>query len=218
MQQDPSLTLDQLRREYLRGGLRRRDLPEDPFALFARWLQQAIEAGIADPTAMVLATVAADGQPSQRIVLLKGVDVAGFVFYTNYLSRKGQEIAGSAQVSLLFPWHMLERQVKVTGVAARLDEAASTDYFASRPRDSQLAAWASPQSEPLPSRAALLARLESVKTRFGDGPVPRPPHWGGFRVQPHSIDFWQGGAHRLHDSFRYAREGTGAWQLTRVAP
>lgn len=218
MQQDPSLTLDQLRREYLRGGLRRRDLPEDPFALFARWLQQAIEAGIADPTAMVLATVAADGQPSQRIVLLKGVAPAGFVFYTNYQSRKGQEIGGSAQVSLLFPWHMLERQVKVTGVAARLDDAASTDYFASRPRDSQLAAWASPQSEPLPSRAALLARLESVKARFGDGPVPRPPHWGGFRVQPQSIDFWQGGAHRLHDSFRYARDSAGAWQLTRVAP
>jgi len=190
----------------------------DPLALFADWFAEAHETEPNDANAMALATATPEALPSVRMVLLKGLDAAGFVFYTNYLSRKGQEIAGSAQVSLLFPWHMLERQVKVTGVAARLDEAASTDYFASRPRDSQLAAWASPQSEPLPSRTALLARLESVKTRFGDGPVPRPPHWGGFRVQPHSIDFWQGGAHRLHDSFRYAREGTGAWQLTRVAP
>lgn len=218
MHSDTILNLEHFRREYLQGGLHRHDLPEDPFVLFSRWQQQTIDAGVTDPTAMVLATVDAEGQPSQRIVLLKEVDDQGFVFYTNYESHKAQDIAGNARVSLLFPWQLLERQVKVRGIAAKLSAEESAEYFASRPRDSQLAAWASPQSQPLPSRAALLARLDAVKAKFGEGPVPLPPNWGGYRVRPQIIEFWQGGAHRLHDSFRYVRLPEDMWELSRIAP
>lgn len=209
--------LDAIRREYLQGGLRRRDLPADPLDLFHRWQAQAVDAGLIDPTAMVLATVDGAGRPSQRIVLLKGVDANGFIFYTNFASRKGRELAANPQVSLLFPWHLLERQVKVRGKAEYLTPAESARYFASRPRDSQLAAWASRQSEPIPSRDTLIDRLDRIRERYVDCEVPLPEFWGGIRVKPEEIEFWQGGAMRLHDRFRYTR-GAHGWQYTRLAP
>src|SRR5262245_8117558 len=153
------MALDQIRREYLQGGLRREDLPADPLVLFETWQKQAITCGLADPTAMVVATVGPDGQPSQRLVLLKQCDARGFVFYTNYGSRKAREIAGNSRVSLLFPWHGMERQVKVSGVAEKVSAAESVKYFMTRPRDSQLAAWASEQSAPLGSREVLMTQL-----------------------------------------------------------
>jgi pyridoxamine 5'-phosphate oxidase len=211
------MKLDHLRREYLQGGLRRAQLPTDPFQLFTLWQQQALESGLIDATAMVLATVSA-GQPSQRIVLLKGCDERGFVFYTNYHSRKGSEMQANAKVSLLFPWHPLERQVKIAGQVEKTTAEESAAYFATRPRDSQLAAWASPQSQPLESRQELQQRLQEVTEQFGLQPVPLPPNWGGYRVVPHEIEFWQGGAHRLHDCFRYTRQADGLWKLNRIAP
>jgi pyridoxamine 5'-phosphate oxidase len=201
----------------LQGGLRRAQLPAEPFSLFSLWQQQALESGLIDATAMVLATASA-GQPSQRIVLLKGCDESGFVFYTNYHSRKAQEIQANANVSLLFPWHALERQVKIAGLVQQTTQAESAAYFASRPRDSQLAAWASPQSQPLQSREELQQRLQEVTERFDNQPVPLPANWGGYRVVPHEIEFWQGGAHRLHDCFRYSRQVDGVWKLNRIAP
>jgi pyridoxamine 5'-phosphate oxidase len=212
------MNLEQFRREYLRGGLRRNDLPETPLPLFETWQQQAIESGLIDPTAMVVATVAANGQPSLRTVLLKHLDDSGFVFYTNYGSRKAKEIAGNPQVSLLFPWHPLERQVKICGRAEKVGLAESVRYFATRPRDSQLAAWASKQSHGLTARQVLLTELEHMKQKFAHGEVPLPDFWGGFRVVPHEIEFWQGGANRLHDRFVYKLQANGSWAIERLAP
>lgn len=213
-----SLELDKIRREYLSGGLRRQDLPATPLPLFETWQRQIIELQALDPTAMVVATVGADGQPSQRIVLLKQLDEQGFVFFTNYGSRKAQEIAGNPQVSLLFPWHGVERQVKVCGRAEKLGIADSLRYFASRPRDSQLAAWASQQSSPISGRNFLMNQLAHMKEKFAHGDVPLPDFWGGIRVVPHEIEFWQGGAQRLHDRFRYTLQTDGSWQIERLAP
>lgn len=212
------MALDQIRREYLQGGLRRDDLPDDPLLLFETWQAQAIACGLPDPTAMVVATVAADGQPSQRLVLLKQLDARGFVFFTNYGSRKAREIAANAQVSLLFPWHGMERQVRVCGRAEKVSLAESLRYFATRPRDSQLAAWASQQSTPLSSRDFLMHQLAHMKDKFAHGEVPLPDFWGGIRVSPHEIEFWQGGASRLHDRFQYSRSGGAPWQIQRLAP
>lgn len=212
------MALDQIRREYLQGGLRRDDLPDDPLVLFETWQAQAIACGLPDPTAMVVATVAEGGQPSQRLVLLKQLDARGFVFFTNYGSRKAREIAGNAQVSLLFPWHGMERQVRVCGRAEKVSVAESLRYFTSRPRDSQLAAWASQQSTPLTSRDFLMHQLAHMKEKFAQGAVPLPDFWGGIRVSPHEIEFWQGGAARLHDRFQYSRSDGAAWQIQRLAP
>jgi pyridoxamine 5'-phosphate oxidase len=212
------MNLEQFRREYLRGGLRRNDLPAAPLSLFETWQQQAIESGLVDPTAMVVATVSADGQPSQRTVLLKHLDESGFVFYTNYGSRKAKEIAENARVSLLFPWHPLERQVKICGRAEKVSLADSVRYFATRPRDSQLAAWASRQSHGLTARQVLLTELEHMKQKFAHGEVPLPDFWGGFRVLAHEIEFWQGGANRLHDRFVYRLQTDGSWNIERLAP
>ena len=212
------MALDQIRRDYLQGGLRRDELPADPLALFETWQKQAIACGLPDPTAMVVATVAADGQPSQRLVLLKQLDARGFVFFTNYGSRKAREIAGNASVSLLFPWHGMERQVNVRGSAERISAADSLKYFMTRPRDSQLAAWASQQSAPLSSRQFLLNQLAQIKEKFANGDVPLPDFWGGIRVYPHAIEFWQGGAGRLHDRFQYSRDGGDSWRIQRLAP
>lgn len=212
------MNLEQFRREYLQGGLRRNDLPDDPLALFATWQQQAIQSGLLDPTALVLATVDAAGQPSQRIVLLKSVDGQGFVFYTNYESRKAQEIAANSNVALLFPWHVMERQVRVSGNAVKVDVEESAKYFATRPHDSQLAAWASPQSAVLDSRNSLINRFEQARQKFGKDEVPLPPCWGGYRVIPHEIEFWQGGANRLHDRFRYRLQAGERWLINRLAP
>jgi pyridoxamine 5'-phosphate oxidase len=212
------MNLEQFRRDYLQGGLRRNDLPNDPLTLFATWQQQAIQSGLLDPTAMVLASVDAGGQPSQRIVLLKSVDGQGFVFYTNYGSRKAHEIAANAKVALLFPWHVMERQVRVSGHAVKVDAEESAKYFATRPHESQLAAWASPQSAVLESRNALIDRLEQTRQKFGDAEVPLPPFWGGYRVIPHEIEFWQGGGNRLHDRFHYHLQADGRWLINRLAP
>ncbi|HWK54178.1 MAG TPA: pyridoxamine 5'-phosphate oxidase [Hyphomicrobiales bacterium] len=212
------MNLEQLRREYLQGGLRHKDLPASPHVLFERWLEQAIAAALPDPTAMVVATVNADGQPSQRIVLLKHQDEEGFVFYTNYDSRKGNELRDNDRISLLFPWHSLERQVKVSGRALKVSQEESSHYFASRPRDSQLAAWASHQSSEIRSRDYLIQQLELMRERFGTEDVPLPDYWGGFRVVPHAIEFWQGGAHRLHDRFVYRLEADADWSIHRLSP
>jgi pyridoxamine 5'-phosphate oxidase len=213
-----SIELDKIRREYLSGGLRRNDLPDNPLQLFETWQQQIITLKSLDPTAMVVATVDESGQPSQRIVLLKQVDARGFVFFTNYGSRKAREIAGNPRVSLLFPWHEIERQVKVCGRAEKLGVAESLRYFSSRPRDSQLAAWASQQSSPINSRSFLMNQLAHMKEKFAHGEVPLPDFWGGIRVVPHEIEFWQGGPQRLHDRFRYSLQHDQSWSIERLAP
>ena len=212
------MELEQLRREYLRGGLSREDLADDPTDQFQLWLKQAIDAELDDPTAMTVATVASDGQPSQRIVLLKHVDANGFVFYTNYGSRKAQELDGNARISLHFPWHRLERQVKIRGVAEQLSAKESFAYFSSRPRESQLAAWASEQSRPVSSRQLLMQQFDSMKRKFQSGEIPLPDRWGGYRVTPQQVEFWQGGASRLHDRFEYVQQSDGTWSIERLAP
>jgi pyridoxamine 5'-phosphate oxidase len=212
------MKLEDVRREYLRGGLKREDLAEDPISQFEVWLKQAIDADIQDPTAMTVATVNANGQPSQRIVLLKQVDQKGFVFFTNYESRKAKEIEANPLVSLHFPWHMLERQVKICGRAERVSTAESLKYFLSRPEESQLAAWASEQSRPVSSRQVLMQQFNAIKNKFSKGEIPLPDFWGGYRIVPSSIEFWQGGANRLHDRFEYQRQEDDSWQIERLAP
>ena len=209
--------VSQLRREYLRGGLSRADLAEDPLRQFTTWFEQARTAELSDPTAMVLATVSSDGRPSQRTVLLKYYDSSGFVFFTNFESRKALEIAGNPQVSLLFVWLQLERQVIIGGRAARISMAESAKYFMSRPKDSQMAAWVSSQSHPLSSKKVLLQKFYEMKSKIGEGKVPLPSFWGGYRVVPEEIEFWQGGENRLHDRFLYRRQGD-AWNIARLAP
>ncbi len=212
------MDIENFRREYLQGGLNREDLQDDPIAQFNIWLSQAIESGIGDPTAMVVSTVSAEGRPSQRIVLLKHVDDDGFIFYTNYGSRKAKEIEGNNKVSLLFPWNKLDRQVKVGGTAEKISVAESAKYFMSRPRDSQLAAWASKQSRKITSREFLLTQLADMKEKFAAGEVPLPDFWGGIRVRPHEIEFWQGGEHRIHDRFEYCLQNDGSWEISQLAP
>ena len=212
------MDIENFRREYLQGGLNREDLQDDPIAQFKTWLSQAVESGIGDPTAMVVSTVSAEGRPSQRIVLLKHVDDDGFIFYTNYGSRKAKEIEGNNKVSLLFPWNKLDRQVKVGGTAEKISVAESAKYFMSRPRGSQLAAWASKQSRKITSREFLLTQLANMKEKFADGEVPMPDFWGGIRVRPHEIEFWQGGEHRIHDRFEYCLQNDGSWEISQLAP
>lgn len=209
--------LQNLRREYTLKQLDRDDLNDDPVVQFQIWLQDAIDADIPDPTAMTIATVAADGQPSQRIVLLKDVSAAGFVFYTNLASRKAQELATNNKISLHFPWHFMERQVKVCGVASRLSTTEVAKYFLTRPKESQMAAWASKQSQPISTRQMLISKFDEIKQKFADGEVPIPSFWGGYRVVPHEIEFWQGGQHRLHDRFSYLKQSDG-WQIKRLMP
>jgi len=209
--------LETMRREYLKDGLHRKDLLDDPIRQFEVWLDQAVKADIPDPTAVTLATVDSDGQPSQRIVLLKHLDARGFVFYTNYESRKARNIEGNTKVSLHFPWHVLERQVKICGVAGKVSQLESLQYFSSRPQESQLAAWASAQSRPVSSRQLLIKQFNAMKEKFRQGKIPLPDFWGGYRVKPQVIEFWQGGAHRLHDRFQYTCTDSG-WSIERLAP
>ena len=206
------------RRQYTLGGLRRADLAEDPVGQFVAWQDQAIEAGLADPTACVLATQQPNQILRQRMVLMKGVDGRGLMFYTNYQSGKAAELAECAQASMLFPWNELDRQVSVSGAVERASEEESDAYFASRPRDSQLGAWASAQSQGIANREALMQQLADVSARFGEGEIPRPPHWGGYRLIPVSWEFWQGGENRLHDRFRYNCSDDGNWQVMRLQP
>ena len=224
MRENERVTLASLREEYTLGGLDEADLDPKPVAMLERWLEEAIRAGLYDPTAMVVTTVSATGRPSSRIVLLKGLTEEGLVFFTNYSSRKGEELAGQPDCAVVFPWHPLQRQVRVEGVATRLSDEENDAYFAGRPRESQLGAWASPQSKVVPSREQLDARYAEAATRFGDGPVARPPYWGGFRITPDTFEFWQGRQGRLHDRFRYrfsptAAQAAGkAWHVERLAP
>ena len=212
------MDIENFRREYVQGGLRREDLHDNPLTQFETWLNQVVESDLIDPTAMVVSTVSSGGQPSQRIVLLKHLDDDGFVFYTNYGSRKADEIAENNRVSLLFPWNALERQVKVCGRAEKISAAESLKYFLSRPRDSQLAAWASDQSRKISSRDFLMTQLAHMKEKFSEGDILLPDFWGGIRVRPHEIEFWQGGEHRLHDRFEYKLQGDGEWEVQRLAP
>ncbi len=212
------MELDNIRRDYSQGGLRRKDMLESPIKQFTLWLQQAIDSGMKDPTAMTVATVSAEGMPSQRIVLLKHVDEQGFVFYTNLESHKAQDLAHNSNISLHFPWHGLERQVKIQGVAERVSATESLKYFLSRPKDSQLAAWASAQSRPVSSRQLLMQQFARMKEKFSDGDIPLPDFWGGFRVRPTQIEFWQGGDNRLHDRFVYRQLEDQSWSIDRLAP
>ena len=211
------MDLESFRREYLRGGLHRKDLQEDPIEQFSIWMQQALDLGIIDPTAMTMSTVTSDGQPSQRIVLLKNFDDLGFVFYTNYESRKAKELSSNSKVSLLFPWNQIDRQIKICGEAQKLSSKDSRDYFVSRPRGSQIAAIASKQSSVIDSRAALMDEFDALNQKYKDAELPFPDFWGGYRVQATEIEFWQGGADRLHDRFRYLRDGQ-SWRIDRLAP
>jgi pyridoxamine 5'-phosphate oxidase len=209
-----------MRRDYTeRGALLETDLAADWTEQFARWFADALAAGLPEPNAMIVATADRQARPSARTVLLKGYDVRGFVFYTNYASRKGTEALANPYASLVFPWFAMQRQVIVAGAVEKVSRAQTEEYFASRPRGSQLGAWASPQSQVLPDRAAVEAGLAAAIERFGaDGDVPAPPHWGGLRVVPDTVEFWQGRGNRLHDRLRYRRTEDTVWVLERLAP
>lgn len=211
------MDLSEFRKEYSERGLRREDLDAEPLRQFERWFRQADELGIPEPNAMSLATVDATGRPLLRTVLLKYFDADGFVFFTNYESRKAADIAANPQVSLLFPWITLERQVIVQGRAEKIDRAESLRYFASRPRESRLGAWVSSQSSVISSRKLLMQKLAEVRDKFREGEIPLPSFWGGFRVRPETVEFWQGGPARLHDRFLY-RLADDRWDISRLSP
>lgn len=206
------------RREFRFGTLRRSELAEDPVTQFEAWLKQAKEHDVKDITAMVLATVDARGMPFQRTVLLKGLDERGFVFFTNLGSRKAGHIEANNQVSLLFPWVSIDRQVIVTGRAEPLGKMENMKYFLSRPRESQLAAWASHQSHPITARRVLEEKFRELSSKFSEGDIETPKFWGGYRIKPESVEFWQGGAHRLHDRFLYTRGDNDEWSVERLSP
>ncbi len=213
------MDLSQFRREYLKSGMQKTDLDRDPIMQFSSWFEQAGQTEIADPTAMILATVNGAGQPSQRTVLLKYFDGKGFVFFTNYGSRKASEIKENPKVSLLFVWLELERQVIVSGGAEKISAAESAKYFMTRPKESQMAAWVSSQSHPISSRQLLMQKFQEMKKKIGEGKVPLPSFWGGYRVEPTEIEFWQGRKNRLHDRFLYRRvDGSHTWSVERLAP
>jgi pyridoxamine 5'-phosphate oxidase len=204
--------------DYSGHGLRRADLDPDPIRQFTLWFTDAAQAGIRDANAMSLATATSDGEPSVRIVLLKGFDERGFVFFTNYASEKGKHLDVNPRAALALYWVQLERQIRIGGTVEKTSREESEHYFRSRPPGSQLGAWVSRQSEVIDSRRILDARLAKMTERYAKGEIPLPPHWGGYRVKPAVIEFWQGRPNRLHDRFRYTRQNKGDWLIDRLAP
>jgi pyridoxamine 5'-phosphate oxidase len=213
-----SITFAELREEYETQGLHERDLAADPFTQFHTWFGQAVAAGLPQPNAMTLATTSAGGRPAARMVLLKGLDAQGFVFYTNYESRKATDLAANPWAALVFFWVELHRQVRIEGSVSRVTADESDAYFASRPVGSQIGAAASPQSQVIAGRAPLEARVSELEAAYAGQAVPRPAHWGGYRVVPTALEFWQGRTNRLHDRLRYRRDAAGGWLIERLAP
>jgi len=212
-----NVSLADIRKDYLHASLTESDVDADPIVQFDRWFAEAVRAEVQEPNAMFLATATPDAYPSGRVVLLKGADQRGFVFYTDYRSRKGQELVDNPHASLCFFWPELERQLRIVGAVQRVSRAESDEYFQSRPLPSRIGAWTSTQSAVIPSRDTLERELLENTARFGDGPVPLPEHWGGFRVVPEELEFWQGRASRLHDRLQFRREA-GAWRMRRLSP
>jgi pyridoxamine 5'-phosphate oxidase len=212
-----ALDLAAIRQSNALAGLSEADLAPDWLSQFTRWFSDATAAGVPEPNAMVVATTDPTGRPNARTLLLKVVDGRGFVFFTNYESAKGRELAANPYASLVFPWHAIGRQVRAAGPVARVERAETEAYFATRPRESQLGAWASEQSRVVPDRASLDEAYTRAADRFGDGEIPAPPHWGGFRVEPETVEFWQGRSGRLHDRLRYRRT-EAEWVVERLAP
>jgi len=216
--ESPRMDLSDFRKEYSARGLHREDLSDDPVEVFEKWFQQATELKVHEPNAMTLATLSPENMPSQRTVLLKAFDQKGFTFFTNYESRKAAHIATNPAVCLLFPWITLERQVIIQGRAEKISTAESLKYFATRPRESQIGAWVSNQSEIISSRKILIQKLDEIKAKFKGGEIPIPSFWGGYRVVPETIEFWQGGPARVHDRFLYTRKSGGDWKIDRLSP
>ncbi len=212
------MAADPMRKEYARASLREADVDPDPIRQFGAWFREAEAAAVPEPYAMTLATADGRGRPSARVVLMRGCDDRGFAFFTNYDSRKGRELVANPFAALVFFWHELERQVRVEGRVERTSEAESDAYFHARPPGARIGAWASLQSEVVPSREALEARMRGIERRFPEGDIPRPPHWGGYRVVPDVVEFWQGRPNRLHDRLRYRRGEGGGWLIERLSP
>jgi pyridoxamine 5'-phosphate oxidase len=212
------MSIAAIRRDYMKEALSENQVEENPFRQFDRWWDEAVKAEIDEVNAMTLSTVSSDGKPTARIVLLKGYDDYGFVFFTNYESKKGKDLLLNPYASLLFFWKELERQVRIEGTCEKVSEAESDQYFYSRPEGSQIGAWASPQSQVISSRDVLDSNLAELEKRFRDTPVTRPPHWGGYRIKPNTMEFWQGRPSRLHDRIAYSRDSSGDWKFARLAP